>query len=411
MDWLTIALAVLGLVLLVVGADMLVGGASRLARSFGVSPLVVGLTVVAFGTSAPELAVTLSSAVSGKADIALGNVVGSNIANILLILGISALLAPLAVSRKLIRFDLPLMIVSAAAVWLVSLDGNIGSVDGTLLTLAVIVYTVFIIRQSRRENLGAAEGELPRLQTDPPHGPDTSAEPRTWSELYPEEGAAGSDGQKLLPSETLPVEVPGRKAKWLDRGTGQLAAMGLGLLMLVLGAGWMVDGAVLVARALGLSELVIGLTIVAVGTSLPELATSVLASIRGERDIAVGNAVGSNLFNVLAVLGVGSILSPGGIPVQASALAFDIPVMVAVSLACLPVFFTGSRISRGEGLLFLGYYALYVLVLVLAARGGVPTLLSRGMLWGVLPISVLALIILAVLELRKRGLGSSDSPA
>ena len=316
-------LVVAGFALLVVGAESLVRGASKLAAAFGISPLVIGLTVVAFGTSAPEMAVSTISGLSGQANIAIGNVVGSNIFNILLILGVSALVAPLVVSQRLVKLDVPLMILASVTVYLFSLNGVISRPEGLFLFAGIIAYTVFLIRQSRRENqAGQAE----------------------YAQEY---GAKEPRFVKALLKDVV------------------LILAGLGLL--VLGSKWLVDGAVSIAQKLGVSDLIVGLTIVAAGTSLPELATSVVASLRGERDIAVGNVIGSCLFNLLAVLGVAGIVSPNGIAVSPAALHFDLPVMVAVAVVCLPIFFTGSRISRREGaLLFAGYIA-YTAYLILTA--------------------------------------------
>ncbi len=366
MTWVLLC-AGLGLVLLVVGAEVLIKGASRLATSIGVSPLVVGLTVVAFGTSAPELAVSVSSAVKNQADIALGNVVGSNIFNVLFILGLSALVAPLAVSQKLLRLEAPLMIASAAAVGLLGRDGSIGRLDGALLAAGIVAYTAFVIRQSRKEN---AEVQ------------------REYEQEFGEVPRAGGLGSSRL---------------------GQLLFILAGLAMLVLGSEWLVDGAVLVARALGVTELVIGLTIVAAGTSLPEVATSVMASLRGERDIAVGNVVGSNIFNVLSVLGLSAVLSPRGVAVSPAALTFDVPIMVAVSVACLPVFF-GGRIGRVEGGIFLAYYVVYATFVVLAAKAH-PLLESMTwvMVWLVVPLSVVALLVLMVSKRRLEKDGAATS--
>ncbi|MFC1464575.1 MAG: calcium/sodium antiporter, partial [Candidatus Brachytrichaceae bacterium NZ_4S206] len=297
MNILTLILFVAGLALLVIGAESLVRGASRLAAAIGISPLVIGLTVVAFGTSAPEMAVSSVSALNGAADIAVGNVVGSNIFNILLILGLSALVAPLVVSQQLVRLDVPLMIGASALALLFALDGSVGRLEGVVLFAGVIAYTAFLIIQSRRESN------------------------KTVQQEYEQEFRAGPGG-------------PARTALNLV-----LIVAGLG--MLVLGSRWLVDGAIAVARALGVDEVVIGLTIVAGGTSLPEVATSVMASIRGERDIAVGNAVGSNLFNLLSVLGLTAMVAPAGVAVAPSVLAFDMPVMLVVAIACLPIFFTG----------------------------------------------------------------------
>ncbi|MBA3231591.1 MAG: calcium/sodium antiporter [Acidobacteria bacterium] len=347
----TPVLLLLGAVLLIAGAELLVKGASRLAARFGISPLVVGLTVVAFGTSAPEFAVTAGAAWAGEADLALGNVVGSNIFNVLFILGVSALVAPLVVSQQLVRLDVPLMIGVSLLVAALSLDGRVGRLDGALLFAGILAYTAFLIRQSRRES-AAVRTEYDKAFGEPP----SKASPLALNLL--------------------------------------LIAVGLG--MLALGARWLVAGAVAMAQAYGVSELVIGLTIVAAGTSLPEVATSVLASIRGERDIAVGNVVGSNLFNLLGVLGFGGLIAGGGIPVAAGALTFDIPVMIGAAIVALPIFFTGYRIGRREGALLLAFYIAYVgrLVMVAAEHPGLPQL-ETAMIYFVLPLTAVTLAVLA----------------
>lgn len=359
MDLLTLILFVVGLGILIVGAELLVRGASRLAVGFGISPLVVGLTVVAFGTSAPELAVSIGSAFAGQADIALGNVVGSNIANILLILGISAVVTPLVVTQKLIRRDVPLMIGVSFLPLLLGLDGKIGRLEGLLMATGVIAYTILAIRQSRQES---------------------------------------SDVQNEYAMEFGLKEAPSIRHTLIN--IGLLIA---GLVLLVLGARWLVSGAVSIARALGLSELVIGLTIIAVGTSLPEVATSVLASLRGERDIAVGNVVGSNIFNILSVLGFAAAVGPNGVSIPAAALRFDIPFMIAVAVACLPIFFTGYRIARWEGALFLAYYAAYTLYLILSGTGHAALpMYSTVMLGFVAPLTAVTLALLAIRAWRAK---------
>lgn len=345
-----------GLVLLVAGAELLVRGAARLAVALGVAPLVIGLTVVAYGTSAPELAVSVQAAWTGQADISLGNVVGSNIANVLLILGLSALVAPLAVALQLIRFDVVVMILVSMLVPALAWEGELGRLDGALLVCGGMGYTAWLVRQSRK---------APQPQaTAGPDGPTARA------------GAAPLVGNAVL------------------------ALIGLGLL--VLGARWLVAGATTLARSLGVSELIIGLTIVAVGTSLPELATSVVASLRGQRDIAVGNVVGSNIFNILIVLGGAALIGPQGVAVSRTAFAFDIPVMIAVALACLPVFFTGYRIDRWEGLLFLAYYAAYVAYLVLdATRSAALGWYRTGLLGFAVPLTALTLTIVTLRAWRR----------
>jgi cation:H+ antiporter len=355
----TIVFLILGFVFLVGGAELLVRGAARLAVSAGVSSLVVGLTVVAFGTSAPELAVSVMSALKGQADLALGNVVGSNIFNVLFILGISAVIVPLVVAQQLVRFDVPLMIAASIIVVPMGLDGKIGRLEGLLLFGGVLCYTIFLIRQSRRE--GSAEVK---------------------AEYETEFGTDGSAG-------------------WLKN----TALVLIGVAALVVGSKWLVDGAVAIARAFQISELVIGLTVIAAGTSLPEVATSVVAAIRGERDIAVGNVVGSNIFNILCVLGLSSVVSPAGIAVSPAAMRFDIPVMIAVALACLPIFFAGYRISRANGVLFLTMYAGYLAYLLLHSTGHQFLATYRtAMTWFVLPIVTLTLLGIGVQAIRTQGL-------
>lgn len=350
-----------GLVLLIWGAELLVRGASRIATSAGISPLVVGLTVVAFGTSSPELAVSVMSAFKGQADLAIGNVVGSNIFNVLLILGLSAIIVPLIVAQQLVRFDVPVMIGVSFLLFALGYDGRIGRLDGILLFSGAIAYTVFLIRQSRKEKNAEVEAE------------------------YAKEFGGGNPG-----------------SWWKNVG---LVLVGLAGLML--GSKWLVDSAVAIAESFGVSELVIGLTIVAAGTSMPEVATSVVAAIRGERDIAVGNVVGSNLFNILSVIGLSSIIAPSGINVSETALRFDIPVMIAVAVACFPIFFAGHRISRTNGIAFLGFYIAYVVYLIFNATSHEALgTLRTAMVYFILPLTTLTLIFITVQELRKRALKS-----
>ncbi|MGN5595243.1 calcium/sodium antiporter [Stutzerimonas nitrititolerans] len=353
MTLMTFVYLIAGLVLLVAGAEVLVRGAAKLAAQFGISPLIIGLTVVAFGTSAPETAVSVQAALNGSGDIATGNVVGSNIANVLLILGMTALVAPLIVSRQLIRLDVPIMIGASLATYGLALDGALSRLDGILLFAAVVAYTLFLIISSRRENAATTNDEFTKE-----FGLNEPAKPY-----------AGLINAALVIG---------------------------GLVLLVVGSNFLVEGAVALARALGLSELVIGLTVIAIGTSLPELATSILAAIRGERDIAVGNIVGSNIFNLLCVLGLSSLVSPQAIAVSPTALAFDFPVMIAVAVACLPIFFAGYCINRWEGVLFLGYYVAYTLYLILASTGRpFANTFGDAMLGYVLPLTAVTLIVIA----------------
>jgi cation:H+ antiporter len=352
----TLVFFLAGIALLIAGAEILVRGASRLASAIGVSPVVIGLTVVAFGTSSPELAVSFQASFAGEPDIVLGNVVGSNIFNVLLILGLSAAIAPLVVAQQLVRFEVPLMIGVSVLLFVLALDGSIGRFDGLVLTGVIIGYCLFVIRQSLRES------------------------PAVRAEYEKEFGQrAPRMSQRLL----------------------NIVLVVIGLAMLMLGSQWLISGAVAVAEALGVSKLVVALTIVAAGTSLPEVATSVVASIRGERDIAVGNVVGSNLFNMLAILGLSSVVATDGIRVAPAALRFDIPVMITVSVACLPIFFTGYRIARWEGFLFLAYYAAYTLYLILdAAQHDALPEFSAMMRLFVIPLTLLTLAVLAVRALK-----------
>jgi cation:H+ antiporter len=359
MDVLTLVLFVIGLGLLIAGAELLVKGASRVAAGVGISPLVIGLTIVAFGTSSPELAVSVASAFSGQANIAVGNVVGSNIFNVLFILGISAAIAPLIVAQQLIRLDVPLMIGVSIVAMAFAFDGTINRFEGIVLFAGIVAYTVFLIVQSRRERNQAVKSEYDREFSKKPRGV----------------------GAFLL----------------------NIVLIVAGLAMLVVGSRWLVDGAVVLARAIGVDEIVIGLTIIAAGTSLPEVATSILASIRGERDIAVGNVVGSCIFNILSVLGLSAAVAPTGLPVAPSLITFDMPIMLAVAIACLPIFFTGYTIARWEGLVFLGYYVAYTLYLILnATQHAMLPALSNIMFLFVLPITVLTLLVSVYREIRAR---------
>jgi cation:H+ antiporter len=357
----TAALLVIGLALLVAGAEALVRGASRLARAAGVSPLVVGLTVVALGTSSPEIAVSLGAALGGEADIAVGNVVGSNIFNILVVLGLSAVVAPLIVAGRLVRLDVPIMIGVAVGFFALALDGRLGRVDGLLLAAGAAGYGVLTVRRSPKE------ADLVRAEYDRALG----ARPR---------------------------------GRW--RWVVDLGFVVVGVWMLAVGARWLVGGAVAVAEAVGVSTLVIGLTIVAGGTSLPEVATSVVAAFRGERDIAVGNVVGSNILNLLLVAGLAAAVAGDGVSVAPAVRRFDLPVMVAASVACLPIFFTGHCIARWEGLLFLAYYAAYSAYLILdAADHDALPAFSAVMEGFVIPLTAVTLALLAYRAWRRQGRG------
>jgi cation:H+ antiporter len=351
----TILMFLGGLIALVAGAELLVRGASKLALSFGISPLVVGLTIVAFGTSAPEMAVSVGAVLDGKTDIAIGNVVGSNIFNVLFILGLSAIITPLVVNVQLIRQEVPIMLGASLLLLIFALDGRVGMVDGGMLLALLLAYTVFLVVQSRNESKAANEEYAAEFK-------------------------------------------PAEKGGWDERLPVQLGLIVIGLALLVLGSNWLVGAAVIFAKALGVSDVVIALTIVAAGTSMPEVATSVMAAVKGERDIAVGNVVGSGTFNILGCVGLSGLAAGGaGLLIPAPVMQFDIWVMVATSLACLPVFMTGREIARWEGGVFLGYYVAYVTYLVLQAQqsASLPGF-ALVMTSFVLPVTVIAMVVAMV---------------
>ncbi|MEZ5978174.1 MAG: calcium/sodium antiporter [Planctomycetota bacterium] len=355
-------LLIVGLVALVGGAEVLVRGAAGLAARFGLSSLVIGLTVVAYGTSAPEVAVSVDAVFQHRDSIALGNVVGSNSINVLVILGASAVIASLTVSRQLLRVDIPILIGVSLLGFVMALDGKLSKLDGALLLGCAIAYTAFTVMEGRRH---AKRLEAARLA----------------------DVTVGED------------ETPGKGLHW---GL-QIGFVVLGAVLLAKGADWFVEGAIDVAKRLGLSDTVIGLTVVALGTSLPEVATSIVAAIRGERDMAVGNVVGSNIFNITVILGIATLAAPGGgMTVEPSILAFDLPVMVAVALTLAPVAVSRGIIAKREGLFFLAIYAVYTSYLVLSAKGSelVPEFqqIALGFL---LPLLVIALLVLAVQGLRR----------
>jgi cation:H+ antiporter len=310
---LTTAFMLTGLLLLTAGAEGLIRGAASLARRLGLSPLVIGLTVVAFGTSTPEFVVSFQAALGGNGDIAIGNVVGSNIGNIALILGGAACIAPLRVQAQIIRTDVPILIGVSLLLGGLLIDGHVGRVDGILLTLGIIAYTVATVWMARRES-----------------GPAVAAE--------------------------FDAGVPAQRTPWLDL---LFTVGGLGLLMG--GAQLLVSGAVSVAEQFGVSQTMIGLTIVGIGTSLPELATSVAAAARGEGDIAIGNVVGSNIFNILGIVGVTALIQP----LSGSGLSLvDLAVMVGLTVLMLPVMRTQYTLSRVEGAVLLAIYGSYLAYLL-----------------------------------------------
>ena len=343
-----VLLLIAGLALLVWGADLMVGGASRLAESLGIPKLIVGLTVIAFGTSAPELAISLQSAFSGYSGILVGNVIGSNISNILLILGIAAVLVPVQVRAKIIRVDVPVMIVCGLLFFLISLNGSIGFFDSALLVIVLSVY-LYVLAKEARYTMANNKEKRPVVN----------------------------------------------KLK-------EFIFLVAGLAMLVYGANLMVENAVEIAVYLGMSELIIGLTIVAVGTSLPEVAAALAAVWRSEPDIVVGNVLGSNIFNILIVLGVTGLIFPDAIQIETQALWFDMPIMLVTFFACLPIFFTGYSISRWEGVLFLFYYVAYILFLVLYSKDHFAAdYISNGLIFFVIPLTFITLFVISYRQWMK----------
>ncbi len=342
---------VFGLVLLLTGAEALVRGASKLAARLGMTPLVIGLTVVAFGTSAPELAISVKSSFSGQADIAVGNIVGSNIFNILVILGLSALVAPLVVQRQLVRFDVPLMIGASVLMVLMCADGIVNRAEGLILFAGIVAYTAGMLYFGRRWNGNSGE---------------TQETPK---------GNVAAD----------------------------ILMMIAGLAMLVLGSRWLVESSVQIARSLGVSEFVIGATIIAVGTSLPEVAASLVAAFRGQRDIAIGNVVGSNLFNILSVLGATAAVAPEGVTVARHAIDFDLPVMLLIVVLCWPMFYSGFTVNRFEGFVAVLGYLAYTALMILPDDVHLAARLRIALLYGFLPATVAWLAFATLVQARRDG--------
>lgn len=339
---------------MIIGAELSVRAAVVLAALLKTRPLFLGLTVIALGSSAPQLAVGLQAALTDSTDIAVGSVIGSNIFNVLVTLGLSALIIPLRVARQLVRVDLPLMIGATALVAALAWNGELSAADGVVLLLGLAAYLFVVSRQFAHGVRHVAK-------------PDVQPRRKSWPIL------------------------------------GRLALMSCGLALLILGSHLMVGAAIVVAQDLGLSERVIGLTVIAVATSLPALMTSLIAALRGERDIAVGNIIGSNLFNLLGVLGVTALISSGPLSISPNALDFDLPVMLGVAALCLPLFYSSYRITRLEGLLLLGLYAAYGLHIV-SFTTGMPLAerLERLMVHYALPVMAAGIVISTVRAWRRQ---------
>jgi cation:H+ antiporter len=348
MDFQTIAGLVVGLVCLTLGAEWLVKGASSVAARLGIAPIVIGLTVVAFGTSAPEFAVSVQGALSGNSDVAIGNVVGSNTFNILFVLGLSAVIGSLTIEQRIIKRDIPILMALSIVIYGLIWNDVVGRLEGLVLFIGIIVYTLWLLRGARK-----AESEKVNAEY--------------------EEAMQQVEGKTVA----KPLYF-------------QIGLVVVGLALLILGSRFLVSSATTIAEAFGVSDLVIGLTVVAAGTSLPELATSVMAAYRGQRDIAVGNVVGSNIFNLLAVLGASAAISSEGIAVNRELIRLDYPVMLAATLVLIPICWNGFAIKRWEGALLTAFYVAYVAYLVMDAGDSTAPELFRTMMLIVIPIVMLA---------------------
>ncbi|HEX7005870.1 MAG TPA: calcium/sodium antiporter [Alphaproteobacteria bacterium] len=321
MPLVSLGLCLVGLMALLLGAELLTRGGSNLAAQLGVAPIIIGLTVVAVGTSAPELAVGIDAGLQGNGPLAVGNIAGTNIVNLLLILGLSALFEPIAIRMQTLRMDLPVMIVAASTMLLMVMDGNLTHLDGAILITAGVIYTMVVIRMAERESRAVRAAFANEYRT-PRNG---------W-----------------------------RVRRTMVRDTTTLLG---GIVIIVVAADWFVDGAVDLARYVGVSDAFIGLTVVAIGTSSPELATTIVSTLKKQRDIAIGNLLGSSIYNIFFILGATCFVVE--IPVSPLLKSVDIPIMALVACACLPVFLTGKRVSRGEGGLFVCAYGAYLAYLLI----------------------------------------------
>ena len=340
----TLLFFILGLAGLIVGAEFFLRAVDRFGLKWGVSPMVMGLTVVAFATGAPDLAISLKAAMKDSADLVLGNIIGSNIANILLILGITGFITPLQIKLRIVRIDVPIVIAMSIVLYLLALDGVLSLTDGIVLLLGLLTYSVFTFLQIRKNKVDI-------------------------SDLY------DHDEEVELATGTL----------FYVKNLGLLLA---GLALIALGANWMVSSAVTIAKLLGMSELVVGLTIVSIGTSLPEVATSMTAARKGNADIAVANVLGSNIYNIMLTLGLTIVVTPGVLEVSRNALMLDMPFMIAVAVGCIPIFLTGFDLDRKDASLFLFYYAGYLIYLILEATGSEYLgWIEKGFFFGILPFT------------------------
>lgn len=310
---------VVGLAALVAGAEVMVRGATKIASRLGISAIVVGLTVVAIGTSMPELAIGVVAASEGTGALAVGNIAGANVINLLFVLGLSALMLPLAIEMRTLRFELPVMAVAAVLLMILAFDGVLSRVDGMILVVCAVVYTFAVIQAARRETRDAAA---------------------EFVQAYPADTTGGR-------STALHVVM-----------------MVGGIAIIVLGADRLVDAAVGIAGGFGVSDALIGLTVVAIGTTAPELVTTVVSTLRGDRDIAIGNLLGSSIYNILLILGITCLIPAHGLELPSALVRIDIPIMVAVTLACIPIFISGRRVHRGEGAAMVCAYVAFLVFLL-----------------------------------------------
>lgn len=321
-----------GLGLLVAGAELIVRGAVRLAAMLGVTPIVIGLTIVSIGTSTPELAVGVAAAYQGTGDLAVGNIAGTNVLNLLFIMGLSALIRPLPLSSQIFRLELPTIALAALLMLTMAWDGRLSRLDGAIMLACGIAYTLFLIHAARRAS-----------------------------------NSIKAEFQEEYQPQASPQTAPAWRQQLWD-----VTMLFVGLALTVVGAEMLVRGSVDIASKLGVTPTIIGLTIVAFGTSAPELVTTIVSTIRNDRDVAVGNLLGSSIYNILFILAIPCLLAPGGLPVEKQLLTFDIPIMAVVVLCAIPVFITGKQVSRWEGGLAVLTYLIYLAWLIYSSWANAP---------------------------------------
>jgi len=357
----TVFLFILGLAVLIGGAELFLRAVDKFGAAWSVSPVVMGLTVVAFATGAPELAISLQAAIDGKPDLVLGNILGSNVANILLILGIAGLVHPLKITNRIIKVDVPMVIMASTLLFILAIDGLLSPLDGGIIFIGLILYSIFMYFQIKKDRKQNKRKKSEEVKLDEPVTP----------QFY---------------------------------GKYILLLLG-GLVFIVLGSRWMVASAVEIAGILGISELIIGLTIVSIGTSLPEVATSVSAVRHGDSDTAVANVMGSNLYNILLTLSLTVLIAPGAIDVSQEAINLDLPIMLIVAIACLPLFWPGKELGRKEAIGFLFYYVAYMTYLVfLAMEHPFKETMEVIMVWGIFPITAFLVILKFLFDFRSKRL-------